>query len=60
MASEQTGENITGGTAILTDNAVAMGLIGSATRKINVKQFWVSVVILVVLNGSNTLAPANP
>ena len=35
-------------------------IIGSATPKINVKQSGRLVVVLIVLNGSNTLALTNP
>ena len=35
-------------------------MIGSATPKINVKQSGRLVVVLIVLNGSNTLALTNP
>ena len=35
-------------------------ILGSATPKINVKQSGRLVVVLIVLNGSNTLALINP
>ena len=35
-------------------------IVGSATPKINVKQSGRLVVVLIVLNGSNTLALTNP
>ena len=41
-------------------SSALLPLLGSATPKINVKQSGRLVVVLIVLNGSNTLALTNP